>query len=118
MFRIIRELSRTVAMANQIAAQTGDGPRWTLFLTNRSFLAQVIATLFALAGLFGILLPIDAGDVLEIVSALGFLAAQGWALVERVRGKTRAVWSRDQAAKAIEEADALSQALKQAGAPV
>ena len=43
MFRIIREISATVKMANDIAAQQGDGPRWTLFLTNRSFIAQVVA---------------------------------------------------------------------------
>lgn len=108
MFRIIREIRATVEMANQIAAAGGDGPRWTLFLTNRSFIAQVIATLFAALGLFGVFLPVDANTAIEVIAAVGFLAAQGWALVERVSGKTRAVWNRDQATKAVEEAAALS----------
>ena len=47
MIRIIKEIAETVRIANQIANQAGDGPRWTLFLTNRSFIAQVIALLFA-----------------------------------------------------------------------
>lgn len=108
MFRIIREIRATVEMANQIAAAGGEGPRWTLFLTNRSFIAQVIATLFAALGLFGVFLPVDANTAVEVIAALGFLAAQGWALMERVSGKTRAVWNRDQATKAVEEAAALS----------
>ncbi len=116
MFRTIREINETIRMANAIAAAGGEGPRWSLFLKNRSFIAQVIATLFAVAGIFGIILPFDAADVIEIVAAIGFLAAQGWALVERIRGKTRVVWSKDQAEKAITEADALTAALRKAGA--
>lgn len=116
MFRIIREISATVSMANQIAAQAGDGPRWSLFLTNRSFIAQVVATVFALAGLFGIFLPIGADEVVEIIALVGFIAAQVWALVERIRGKTKAVWNRRQAGEVAQEADALSKALRQAGA--
>lgn len=116
MFRIIREIRRTVDMANAIAAQAGEGPRWTLFLSNRSFIAQAVATLFALLGLFGVFLPIDAADVVEAVALAGFIGGQGWSLIERLRGKTRAVWSKDQAKKAVEEADALKQALEAAGA--
>lgn len=116
MFRIIREISATVKMANDIAAQAGDGPRWTLFLTNRSFIAQVVALIFALLAIFGVFLPIDAADVAEIIGLVGYLVAQGWSLWERLRGKTRAVWNGDQARKAVEEADALSKALRDAGA--
>lgn len=116
MFRIIREISTTVRMANEIAAQAGDGPRWSLFLTNRSFIAQVVATAFALAGIFGIFLPFGADEAIEIILIVGFIAAQVWALIERIRGKTRAVWNRRQAGEAAQEADALSRALERAGA--
>lgn len=108
MFRALREISRTVAMANQLAGEK----KWTVFLTNRSFIAQVVATLFALAGITGIFIPISAGDVVEIISIVGYLVAQGWAVWERIAGKTSVVWNRRQAA----EADALSQALARAGA--
>lgn len=116
MFRIVREISTTVRMANEIAAQAGDGPRWSLFLTNRSFIAQVVATVFALAGIFGIFLPFGAEEVVEIIALVGFIASQAWALVERIRGKTKAVWNRRQAGEAAQEADALSRALEKAGA--
>lgn len=124
MFRILREMRATVDMANQIASAAGDEPRWTLFLTNRSFIAQCVATLFAALAMFGVLLPVDTDTAVEVVAALGFLGAQGWALVERLRGKTRAVWNVNQATKAVQEAeavknDALSKALDNAlaGAP-
>lgn len=63
--------------------------------------------------------PPDAGDVVEVIAAAGFLTSQGWALLERVWGKTAVVWNRDQAVKAVTEAeavknDALSQALDRA----
>lgn len=116
MFRIIREISATVRMANQIAAQAGDGPRWSLFITNRSFIAQAVATGFALLAIFGIFLPIGAEEVAEIIGLVGYLIAQGWALAERLMGRTRVVWSRPQAVDAAREADALSKALRDAGA--
>lgn len=116
MFRIIREVSATVAMANQLAAQPGEGPRWSLFLTNRSFIAQVVALLFAVVGLFGLPLPIGAEEATQIIALIGYLAAQGWALFERLTGKTRTVWNRTQATEAAAEADALSRALRNAGA--
>jgi hypothetical protein len=116
MFRIIREVRQTIDMANEIAAQAGEAPRWTLFITNRSFIAQVVATGFALLGLFGVFLPFGAEDIVEMVSLVGFIASQGWALYERFSGKTRAVWNRDQAVKAVQEADALTVALRRAGA--
>ena len=116
MFRIIREISKTVQMANSIAAQAGGGPRWSLFLTNRSFISQIVATVFALLAIFGIILPIGAADVAEVIGLVGYLIAQGWALAERLMGRTRVVWSRPQAVEAVQEADALSKALRAAGA--
>jgi protein-S-isoprenylcysteine O-methyltransferase Ste14 len=94
----------------------GRGPRWTLFLTNRSFIAQVVALIFALLEIFGVFLPIDAADMAEIIGLAGYLVAQGWSVWERLRGKTRGIWNGDQARKALEEADALSKALRDAGA--
>ena len=43
------------------------------------------------------------------------LAGMAWSAIERLTGKTRAVWSRKQAVKAVEEADALAAALKAEG---
>lgn len=107
MFRIIREISQTVKMANEIASRAGHEPRWTLFLTNRSFIAQVVATVFAVAGIFGVILQVDEGRVVETIAAAGFLTSQGWALLERAWGKTAVVWNRDQAVKAVTEAEAV-----------
>jgi hypothetical protein len=118
MFRIIREIRQTIDMANAIAAQAGEGPRWSLFITNRSFIAQVVATCFALMALFGVFVPVGAEDIVELISIVGFIASQGWSLYERYFGKTRTIWNKDQAVKAVQEADALTVALKNAGAPV
>ena len=116
MFRIIREINATIRVANEISRQAGYGPRWTLFLTNRSFIFQAMATPFALLGLAGIVLPIEASEMTEIVGVIGFLLAQGAVLIERALGKSRVVWNRCQAVEAVEEADALSRALENAGA--
>lgn len=114
MLRIIREINATVKLANEIAATAGQGPRWTLFVTNRSFIAQVLALIFALAGMIGVPLPFGAEDISELIYLLGFAVAEGWAAFERFTGRTRTVWSREQALKAREEADALSAALRHA----
>lgn len=118
MFRIIREIRQTIDMANAIAAQAGEGPRWSLFISNRSFIAQVVATGFALLALFGVFLPIGAEEIIELISVVGFIASQGWALYERYFGKTRTIWNKQQAELAVQEADALTGALRKAGAPV
>lgn len=109
MFRLIQELNASIKMANEIAATKGEGPRWSLFLTNRSFIAQVVATLFVLMGAVGVALPVTEGNAVEIVSAVGFLVAQAWAGYERLTGRTRAVWNTAQADRAIDEAIAVSQ---------
>lgn len=117
MIRLIREISATVRMANDIAEQSGSaGPRWTVFLTNRSFIAQVLALVFAALALFGVPLPIPAEVAADAIYGLAFAILSLWALVERLMGKTRTVWTRQQAYRAANEADALSQALKDAGA--
>jgi|SRR6476659_6010329 len=103
MFRALREISRTVAMANELAGEK----RWTVFLENRSFIAQVVATLFALAGITGVMIPISASDVVDVIALVGYVAAQAWALYERVAGKTSVIWNKTQA-------DKLTDALKKA----
>ncbi|WP_147391897.1 hypothetical protein [Paracoccus onubensis] len=117
MIRLIKEISATVRMANDLAEQSGSaGPRWSVFLTNRSFIAQVFALIFAALALFGVPLPIPADVAAEAVYGLAFAILSLWALVERLMGKTRTVWTRQQAYRAANEADALSRALKDAGA--
>lgn len=110
----IKQISKTVDMANEIAASAGQGTRWTLFLTNRSFIAQIVATAFALVGVAGVALPFGEDQAVETVAAVGFLVAQGWSAYERLTGKTAVVWNTTQAVKAVEAAKAVNQdALKQ-----
>lgn len=107
MFRILREISNTVKMANEISSSVNGGAKWTVFITNRSFVAQVIATLFAVAGIFGIFIPVDSSTIVEVIIAIGFLSSQAWAMFERLKGKTYVVWNKKQAEKAVEQAEAI-----------
>lgn len=116
MICLIQEISNTVRMANDVAKKSPTGPRWSVFITNRSFIAQVFALIFAALALFGIPLPVLAEVAAEAIYGIAFVAMQLWALVERLMGKTRTIWSRQQAYKAVNEADALSKALGRAGA--
>lgn len=117
MLRLIKEIADTVKLANSIAADSGsNGPRWSVFVTNRSFIAQLFALVFAALAMFGVPLPIPAEVAADAVYGLAFAAMQLWALVERLMGKTRTVWSKSQAYRAVNEADALSKALRDAGA--
>lgn len=104
----IKQISKTVDMANEIAASTGQGTRWTVFITNRSFIAQVVATAFALVGVAGVALPFGEDQAVETVAAVGFLVAQGWSAYERLTGKTAVVWNSTQAVKAIKDAQAVN----------
>ena len=98
MFRITREIAATVRMVDELAQQSGsNGPRWSVLITDRSCIFQAIALLFALAGLFGLPIPIGAADLDEVVLLVGYLVTQGWALAERIFGKTRAVCTQWQA---------------------
>lgn len=116
MIRIIKEIDETVRLANRITAQAGDGPRWTLFLTNRSFIAQVFSLTFAALALFGVPLPIPAEVAANAVYGAISAGMMIWAGAERLYGKTRVIWSREQARDAAAEADALSRALREVGA--
>lgn len=118
MFRLIKDINALVVMANTIAAQSSDGPRWTLFLTNRSFLALALGVLSGVLLLFGIVIPGSPDQWIEIIAAIGVIGGPIWALLERIYGRTRVVWNRKQAEAAVVEADALTVALRKAGAPV
>ena len=116
MLRLIKAISDTVKLANQIAAESGGRPKWSLFLTNRSFIAQVFALVFACLGLFGVPLHIPADIAANAVYGVAFAVMQVWALAERLMGRTTVVWSLDGAVDAVHREDALSKALREAGA--
>ena len=121
MFTIIRDLRRLIAMANEISAQTqGDAPRWSLFITSRSFIAIAIAVGLNLLPVLGVPVPamlagvvpdLLAGHVVDLATA-GLAVYAG---VERLLGKTRTVWNKRQAIQAVQEADAFAGALTGAG---
>lgn len=122
LFRDVREL---IAQANAIKAEGGEGPGWSLFLTNRSFIALALAVAINAAAVLGAPIPsvladigaeAIAGHIVEVAT----VALALWALVERLIGKTDVIWNRKQASKAVEEAEAtsdpLAKALAKAGA--
>lgn len=112
-FKTIRDLNALIQQANSLA---GPRKRWSLAFTNRSFVLAVIALLAQVALAIGLPFPLPVDVTAETVYAIISLAALAWAGVERLTGKTRAVWSRRQADEAVQEADALSKALRDAGA--
>lgn len=121
MLRLIREISKTVDMANEIAKRKGRSKsRWSLFITNRSFVAQIFTLLFMILAICGAPLPIPAEIAANAVYGVASTLMTLWAVLERFYGKTRVIWSRQQAhrahieAKAL-EATSLSRALKDAG---
>lgn len=126
MLNTYRNLRALIAMANQIAAQNpGGAPRWTLFVTNRSFIALALAVILNVLALLGVPLvgwlegiapDALAGQVVEAFTA----ALALWAFLERLWGRSRVIWNRNQAEQAIEEAhaaggDPLAGALRDAG---
>lgn len=113
MLDAIRKIKSLVAEANRL---TDGGKHWSVAFFNRSFVLQVVATAAALLAVFGVPLP-GGPDVWaefwgEAIWGAIFAIAQLWALIERLRGKTKAVWNTKQAS------DALAEALGKAGAPV
>lgn len=132
MITYIKQLQAIIAMANAIKEQAGaSGKGYSFYLTNRSFIALVFAFALNVAVAVGLPVPafisqlnadVFAGYMEEGVTAL-LLAYSG---IERLMGKTRAVFNMTQAKKAIEEAaseaivaklpvDEVKTAIKQAG---
>lgn len=125
MFTLFRNLSTLVRMANAIAAEhPGVAPRWSLYLTNRSFIALAFAVALNIAALVGFTLPLPTEELADIWVQIITASLALYAFGERLAGKTRVIWSQKQAAKALEEArapdldksDLRAAALREAGA--
>lgn len=132
-YKLYKELTSLVKIANSVAdQQTGDGPKWSFFLTNRSFLVPAIGIVInilllaqmpflspILAYLQAFSPQLVAEHMVIVVTAVTFL----WSLVERLMGKTRVVWNKKQCVNAVCEAysygtvpeDKLSEALRKIG---
>lgn len=114
-FRTIRDLNEIIQQANALA---GPEKRWSLAYKNRSFVLACVAVLAQIALAVGIPLPVPIDVTAETLWAIITVGALVWAGIERIYGKTRAIFNRKQAVEAIQEADALTTALAKAGAPV
>lgn len=139
MFRLLRvfhETKKLVDIANREAAKyDGEGPRFSFWLTNRSFLVPALVLLLNVLVLFQVpfLMPLvepviaymqaTSPDVLaEHIGAITITLGLVWAAMERLLGRTRVLWNRKQGIKAVEEAvtvvrverDRLQEALDQA----
>ena len=107
-FKTIRDLSALIEQANRLA---GPDKRWSLAFTNRSFIVACVAFVAAAALMIGLPFPLPIDVTSETVYAVITVAGLLWAGIERLTGKTRAVWNKKQAVEAITEADALTTAL-------
>ena len=107
-FKTLRDLSALIEQANRLA---GPDKRWSLAFTNRSFIVACVAFVAAAALIIGLPFPMPIDVTAETVYAVITVAGLVWAGVERMLGKTRAVWNRKQAVEALTEADALTTAL-------
>lgn len=125
MLKLFRDVRALIAQANAIKAEGGEGPGWSWYMTNRSFIALALAVAINAAAVIGAPIPsfladagaeAVAGHVVEVATVVLAL----WALVERLLGKTDVIWNRKQAVKAVEDAkaisDPLAKALAEAGA--
>ncbi|WDA11685.1 hypothetical protein [Paracoccus marcusii] len=107
-FKALRDLSALIEQANRLA---GPDKRWSLAFTNRSFIVACVAFVAAAALMIGLPFPMPVDVTAETVYAVITVAGLVWAGVERMLGKTRAIWNRKQAVEALTEADALTTAL-------
>ena len=107
-FKALRDLSALIEQANRLA---GSDKRWSLAFTNRSFIVACVAFVAAAALMIGLPFPMPVDVMAETVYAVITVAGLVWAGVERMLGKTRAIWNRKQAVEALTEADALTTAL-------
>ncbi|TNB86379.1 hypothetical protein FHD68_18385 [Paracoccus marcusii] len=111
LFKTLRDLSALIEQANRLA---GPDKRWSLAFTNRSFIVACVACVAFVAAaalMIGLPFPMPIDVTAETVYAVITVAGLLWAGIERMLGKTRAVWNKKQAAEAVVEADALTTAL-------
>lgn len=108
LFKTLRDLSTLIEQANRLA---GPDKRWSLAFTNRSFIVACVAFVAAAALMLGLPFPMPIDVTAETVYAVITVAGLLWAGIERMLGKTRAVWNKKQAVEAVVEADALTTAL-------
>lgn len=107
---LLKSIHQTVKLANEIASEGGEGPRWSWFLTNRSFIAAVIGVVLTLLTPFGIQIPFAPEYAAEGIFAAASAGAFLWSFGERLFGKTRAVYNPTQAHDALTEALAVAMA--------
>lgn len=107
-FKALRDLSALIEQANRLA---GPDKRWSLAFTNRSFIVACVAFVAAAALMLGLPFPVPIDVTAETVYAVITVAGLLWAGIERMLGKTRAIWNKKQAVEAVVEADALTAAL-------
>ena len=113
LFKALRDLSALIEQANRLA---GPDKRWSLAFTNRSFIVACVACVAFVAAaalMFGLPFPMPIDVTAETVYAVITVVGLLWAGIERMLGKTRAVWNKKQAVEAVVEADALISALNE-----
>ena len=113
-FQAVRQMADCINELNRITLQSDGTRRWSLAYTNRSTIAMVLsmgALVLSLVG-FPFPIPVDlaADHIYTLISAAGIL----YAGLERLRGKTRALWNPSQVQKAVQETDALAAAISDA----
>lgn len=110
-FLIMKAIRDAAALVDQANRMAGPDRRWSLAYNNRSFWSALIGVAATLAAAFGLPFPIPLDIAAEVAWTLVSIAGMAWALIERLMGKTRAVWNPTQGAEAVQEADALTAAL-------
>ncbi|WP_282029416.1 hypothetical protein [Paracoccus marcusii] len=108
LFKTLRDLSALIEQANRLA---GPDKRWSLAFTNRSFIVACVALVAAAALMLGPPFPMPIDITAETIYAVITVAGLLWSGIERMLGKTQAVWNKKQAVEAVVEADALTTAL-------
>ncbi|TNH39401.1 hypothetical protein [Paracoccus haeundaensis] len=108
LFKTLRDLSALIEQANRLA---GPDKRWSLAFTNRSFIVACVALVAAAALMLGLPFPMPIDITAETIYAVITVAGLLWSGIERMLGKTQAVWNKKQAVEAVVEADALTTAL-------
>lgn len=108
LFKTFHDLS---ALIEQVNPLVGPEKRWSLAFTNRSFIVACVAFVAAAALMIGLPFPLPIDVTSETVYAVITVGGPAWAGIERMLGKTLAVWNTKQAVEAVVEADALTAAL-------